>query len=832
MANLSTLDDLTLADLPAGLQALLGVQLEDLGDGLDVVTLADVVGAIIDPATGRPFDGIKQNLADAIIALDRTIADLDTLGDITLNDLFFADGSAPDGTTLTLDAIEPILGFITVESFEDVFDLDVQIPDEILADLANAGELGDLTLADLSNALLGTFDLADLLGELGLADVLDGYTLADLLLALLDPSSRALGGISLAKVDVSSLPDGSVPTATFATTFTVTSSRARPVSVEVPVPSGAAYVPGTATISMGGSTPTPLEPTVSGRTLAWTITAQPGVTHVIEFGVLPPVALGTVEIDAFANVEGTDVVATASAAVTVEEGLEPINFVNVDDTVKSDDGDVFLTYLSAASDVDVFEVTLQQDERLVVGLSELDADLDLVLWGRPAASSAALTETSNEAPLFAITDPDGTATDAEPLDDFPQLDAIDSSLGIIGVSNLSGTTPESLATGRLAAGKYYIQVIGANNVTNVLPAALQIKVLAADQAPVCQAMDFPFLNPDPAGLPDLAELDAADTLILVNEQRLVRLYGEQARIDVMAAAEALVAAAGDPTLGITPVVVSVDAYEAVRDAYDAWDSYAGSCDPNAANSVVAAINDSIINEKRGDLEHLVILGGDELIPMARLADRTLIANEYDFRYEFEGDLANGLADDGTPASASGLQRVHRTVLEQHDPFGRTVRRGSGPLARRPVPVRERHRTRPSGGDPGRDRPGASDVRHLRRPTRHRDRYGARLRLPLRRLRGDCRRAPAVHCCRWHTVAGRSRARVRRPRRWLDQGRCRRQSGGGRAERARCRSMRTSITIERCRRLATRIRCSLTTCSPRTWLLRLRMCSGTVRSSSR
>ena len=87
------------------------------------------------------------------------------------------------------------------------------------------------------------------------------------------------------------------------------------------------------------------------------------------------------------NVEGTDVVATASAAVTVEEGLEPINFVNVDDTVKSDDGDVFLTYLSAASDVDVFEVTLQQDERLVVGLSELDADLDLVLWGRPAASS-------------------------------------------------------------------------------------------------------------------------------------------------------------------------------------------------------------------------------------------------------------------------------------------------------------------------------------------------------------------------------------------------------------------------------------------------------------
>ena len=45
-----------------------------------------------------------------------------------------------------------------------------------------------MSLADLSTALLGEFDLADLLGELGLADVLDGYTLADLLFALLDPS--------------------------------------------------------------------------------------------------------------------------------------------------------------------------------------------------------------------------------------------------------------------------------------------------------------------------------------------------------------------------------------------------------------------------------------------------------------------------------------------------------------------------------------------------------------------------------------------------------------------------------------------------------------------
>ena len=672
MADLSTLDDLTLADLPAGLQAILDIPLADLGDGLNEVTFADVIDAIIDPATGQPIAGIEQNLVDALVALNQTLADLDTLGNVTLSDLFSPDGSPPEGTTLTLEALEPILGFITVESFEQAFgaDFSARIPDETLADLANAGELGNMSLADLSTALLGEFDLADLLGELGLADVLDGYTLADLLFALLDPSSRALGGVSFVRVDVSALPDGSVPSTTFAATFTVDGSRARPVGISVPIPTAAAYVPGSATISVAGATATPLEPVVSGRTLEWTVTAQPGVEYRISFDVLPPVALGTVEIGSTAKVDGTDVSATASASVTVEEGLEPINFVTVDDTIKTSADDVFLTYLSSGTDIDVFEVTVAQDERLVVELSNLDADLDLVLWGRPSDAASALGGTSDEAPLFAITDPDGTSSDAAPQNDFPQLDEVDPTLGVLAVSNLSGTASESLTTGRLAGGTYYIQVVGANGVTNVLPAALQIKVLAADDKPAeCQALDFPFPVGAAGALADLTDPDI-DTLILVNEQRIEGLYGPGARADVMTAANNLVAeAAADASLGITPVVVSVDAYGEVGTAYEDWDS--NPCDPTAANDVVAAINANIIDGLRSQLDHIVILGGDDIIPMARLADKTTIANEYDFRHEFDGDLA------GSGELNAFTAPLWESMIRSDEPYGDAAARSLG-----------------------------------------------------------------------------------------------------------------------------------------------------------
>ncbi len=69
----------------------------------------------------------------------------------------------------------------------------------------------------------------------------------------------------------------------------------------------------------------------------------------------------------------------------------------------------------------------------------------------------------------------------------------------------------------------------------------------------------------------------------------------------------------------------------------------------------------------------MILGGDELIPMARLADETTIANEYDFRNEFSGDL--------TGADPNGLNAFTAPFWESRirsdEPYGDSAARSLG-----------------------------------------------------------------------------------------------------------------------------------------------------------
>ena len=89
-------------------------------------------------------------------------------------------------------------------------------------------------------------------------------------------------------------------------------------------------------------------------------------------------------------------------------------------------------------------------------------------------------------------------------------------------------------------------------------------------------------------------------------------------------------------------------------AYEAWDN--DSCDPEAANAVVAEIND-VIDPYRDQFDNIVVLGGDLVIPMARLADHTVVANEYDFRNDF--DQLDAL-------TARGMGQLH--------PLRRSVRR--------------------------------------------------------------------------------------------------------------------------------------------------------------
>ncbi len=318
------------------------------------------------------------------------------------------------------------------------------------------------------------------------------------------------------------------------------------------------------------------DPLLDGRTLTWTVPAEPApASYEVEFDVLPSLRLGATSINATARIVGTGVVVPASAQVTVAEGLEPNDFLP--EVVDAAEDFVYLTYISSPDDYDVFAIDVLENDVLVAELSNLDADLDFALWGevQPGTPSAALTGVSDEEAIIPITDPDAAGDDSESGDDFPRLDEIVATSGLDGLpeltlvatSNGPGLANEFLKSPRLAAGRYYVQVYGANGAVNVDPAALQLKVIEADTRPVCR--DLPFLS-GPEGVafgtaPSQAELEAADTLLLLNESRLERLYGPAGRATVVDAATGLVNYLSDnPLLGIDAVVVPVDGYGAVR----------------------------------------------------------------------------------------------------------------------------------------------------------------------------------------------------------------------------------------------------------------------------
>ena len=667
LADLDGFDDLQLGELP--LDLLGGVTLGDLGAALATVTFGDLLGAIVDPATGQPFPQLEEDLRAGIASEATTLGDLDSLGDVTLGDLL--DGATAE---LTLADIEPVLGFITVQTFVDAGVINL---DQI--DFGTA-ELGDLTADQLGQLTLGDV-LAQAGGNLGpLLDALDAelanYTLGDLLLALVDPGSLSLGGVDFPDVAAATLPDGTSPTTSFVARFTATGDGPQLVEVRAELPAGASLRPGTATVIqdpdvLGPRIETPLEPTVSGSSLIWTVTAMSGVPYAIEFDVTLGLRLGVASLTSSAQVLGTDVVQTASTELSIIEGAENNDFPQV---TAAEEGFVYLTYIASSMDNDVYSIVLEENDRLYVELSNLDADLDLALYADPrdVLSGAPLTGgVSGDAPLNAVTDPDGDGADAEPLDDFRRLDQLDPDLELIAVSNQPGDENEGLATGRLAAGTYYIQVYGANGATNLRPAALQLQVAESDDAPACQPVGV-LPGASFGTMPTIGS--DVNTLILLNESRLEQFYGVDARGDVTTALAGLTDfLAGDPT--IVPAVVPVDGSPAVRAAYEAWDTDPG-CDPEIANNVVRTINNEIIDDVRSQLEHVVILGGDEIIPMARLVDATTVANEYDFRNEFDGDLVGD-----TDAERNGRNALTSSFWDSRilsdEPYGEADARSLG-----------------------------------------------------------------------------------------------------------------------------------------------------------
>ncbi len=187
-----------------------------------------------------------------------------------------------------------------------------------------------------------------------------------------------------------------------------------------------------------------------------------------------------------------------------------------------------------------------------------------------------------------------------------------------------------------------MQVSGYNGAFSTQPYLLQANVLGGETAPSCPGgISYPNPLPDasqgvatpPSDL-NVAIPSNVNTLFLVNTQRMSAAFGSAFDDPADPSQETVVtdlnSIAADSGAGVYGAVVPVDSYSGVQQAYAAWNT--NPCSVDAANGVVAAIG-AVVDQLRAQyptIQNIVIVGADDQIPLARIADGATQSNERDY----------------------------------------------------------------------------------------------------------------------------------------------------------------------------------------------------------
>ncbi|MEM9654639.1 MAG: hypothetical protein AAGA65_21290 [Actinomycetota bacterium] len=637
LAELLTVDDLTLADLPQTDQNYRNTTLEELGpEALALITLQALVDGV-DFVT-------ETDLLNQLAGL--TVADLLNLRGMTLEDLIPSPPD-PNFTNQTLDGLLPYLAALRVADLLDLFPtLQLDWQGATLADI-DSDTWADVTLEELAN--YGGTTLEELLGAMT-EDALANLSLGDLLLAILGIESYDWAELDLRSLDLP--PDATV---TIGTLFEVTGGTAN-VQLQIALPPNSEYVPGSASL---GIVPASVgvtgvnDPIVSGNQLEFRLgNVEEGLPYLLSIETTAGLQLGNRAIEARGRVAGTDIDDEDTSSVAVVEAFEPNDVVA--DATPAETDTVYISHISSADDVDVFQIDLEEGARLALSLSDLPADYDLAVFG--PTDDDPLVPLSNR--QLIPTEPPrgvgfaGSENSNKPgsLADIPRQ----GDLPIISVSNRSGTETEIIDIPFVRrTGTYYIQVSGHSDAFSTAPYGLFINVVPPAPPLTCLAQDF--ASPANAGaVPSAEELVGVNTLILTSRERLFAKYGADAQT-AMDAMDDLVAYLDDnPGLGLQAAVVSIEGDATVAAALDALDGEA--CNPRVVNDAVREIAALIADIRDADpsttIDNIIIAGDDDVVPFARLQDDTTIANETSFSWTFAADdptVANtlfGVAESG------------------------------------------------------------------------------------------------------------------------------------------------------------------------------------------
>jgi Tol biopolymer transport system component len=542
-------------------------------------------------------------------------------------------------------------------------------PDATLGSLAALGVLNGITLGDVISALgaskLGDIPLAAFgtitIGQL-IAVLPSTVTLGDVMQLLVGQAAVAWEQLPFAKLGVQRFAaDGGVTTMHAQFELDGTGSGATAI-VSVTLPVGAVYAPGSSSLRTAGVTgstglpdpsiataPVPAPDGTPQQTLKWPVTnITLGDSETIDFKAFPPLSLGITSSSLSAVASSTPAQASDTRPLTVADPETD----HPNDTPASapvlDPSSVYFGYITTPTDTDYYRIPAPSPgTRVIVRIGQTGADNDLVVYSPSSSTLHATGITGQPLDGTPITD-SGVSVNNQNTTVAPQVSGdvpLAAGLAVAGVSDNSGTSGDSVTTTSTStSGFYTIQVSGYNGATSNLPYTVHIEEIAPPPTPACPPRAYPAAGSLAGGAGVAGTVPTipanANTLFLFDKKRFGDTYGATAAQNVQSSLNEL----GTRTaMGVSGVVVPVEAYAGVQAAYDAWD--ANPCDPTRANNVanaIATVADSI-RATHPTVKFIVNVGGDDIVPFFRIPDNTTLTNENGYATVFGANQYFGAA---------------------------------------------------------------------------------------------------------------------------------------------------------------------------------------------
>jgi alpha-tubulin suppressor-like RCC1 family protein len=477
-----------------------------------------------------------------------------------------------------------------------------------------------------------------------LGTALNPITLGQLVEPFLDRSSFDWESLPLSLIPASAYPNRAV----YALDADLNCTQAAGTVAHLVVPAGFVPVPGTTVLTNTRGTGTTLladpTPTSTGVDIRVPDSAYSGTGAIactddsahltITTSFLPPAKAGTYVVAG--NLTTTALTgSTASAAPVTITGLNQ----PPDDTPDGPPGfadQLIIGSITTAGQVAYVPFDAPAGKVIEATIASQTADFDGILY----YPKGALADPALSAATPAVRTAFGEAATVEPdalhsaqttfggaLQDIPLL----TDRPIAAISATRGTDVEQLSAVARAGNdvRHVLAVHGYIGQKGTF--TVRLRLTDAPGLADCTATPVTAGSPPAQAFYGSSGYVAGDnTLVLVNASRLAGRFGST---DTTAALNALRSYVTSGASGVHGQVLQVDSDPTVRAAYAAWD--ASPCDPLKADGVVRAVNAFVYANAPSTITDLVIAGGDEVLPHARLEDHTRDGNER----EQAGDLA-------------------------------------------------------------------------------------------------------------------------------------------------------------------------------------------------